>query len=191
MKLYIFRHGESENNRKGLWTGWMDVALTETGVQQATRLRPYFEGLKPDKFYSSDLQRALKTGQAVFPNATFETLPILREVNVGSLQGTDFVINDAETSKKIFESGYTAWGGESIEDFTLRAKRFLGDLETLDAQTVVAFSHGGFLRKLLDLTMGQKHSRQAVLCKNCALGVFEYQNGAWKLHSWVNFDDEA
>lgn len=32
MKLYIVRHGESETNRKGLWTGWLDVALTDKGI---------------------------------------------------------------------------------------------------------------------------------------------------------------
>ena len=191
MKLYFFRHGESENNRKLLWTGWMDAALTENGIRQATRLRPYFADLKPDKFYSSDLQRALHTGQAVFPDATFETTPLLREVNVGTLQGNPFDVHDKELSKMIYEEGYSAWGGESIEEFSVRVQAFMKTLESLDAQTVVAFSHGGFLRKLLDFTLGQRHARQAIACKNCALGIFEFKNGNWTLHSWINFDDPA
>ena len=35
MKLYLIRHGESENNNKKMWTGWMDVDLTENGINQA------------------------------------------------------------------------------------------------------------------------------------------------------------
>ena len=38
MKLYLIRHGESETNRSGLWTGWLDVSLTEQGKAQAERV---------------------------------------------------------------------------------------------------------------------------------------------------------
>ena len=58
MKLYIVRHGESETNRKGLWTGWLDVALTDKGIADAERVRDTLRGIKFDKVYSSDLQRA-------------------------------------------------------------------------------------------------------------------------------------
>ena len=35
MKLYVIRHGESENNVKTCFTGWMDVNLTEKGIADA------------------------------------------------------------------------------------------------------------------------------------------------------------
>ena len=35
MKLYLIRHGESETNRDGLWTGWLDVSLTDNGEKDA------------------------------------------------------------------------------------------------------------------------------------------------------------
>lgn len=38
MKVYIVRHGESETNEKGLFTGWLDVNLTDLGKIQAQRV---------------------------------------------------------------------------------------------------------------------------------------------------------
>ena len=67
MKLYIVRHGESETNRKGLWTGWLDVALTDKGIADAERVRDTLRGIKFDKVYSSDLQRARVTCEIALP----------------------------------------------------------------------------------------------------------------------------
>ena len=38
MKVYVIRHGESENNRAKKWTGWADVHITEKGVEDAKKL---------------------------------------------------------------------------------------------------------------------------------------------------------
>ena len=41
MKLYVVRHGQSENNLKKLFTGWTDAALTEKGIQDALGVREF------------------------------------------------------------------------------------------------------------------------------------------------------
>ena len=38
MKVFMIRHGESETNRNGLWTGWLDVSLTEKGREEAVQV---------------------------------------------------------------------------------------------------------------------------------------------------------
>ena len=43
MRVYAIRHGESENNRLGLWTGWSDVLLTERGIAEAERVGKFFK----------------------------------------------------------------------------------------------------------------------------------------------------
>lgn len=45
MKLYLIRHGESENNIKGCWTGWHDVALTPKGIEEACCVGKYLQKL--------------------------------------------------------------------------------------------------------------------------------------------------
>ena len=45
MKLYLIRHGESETNHKKMWTGWMDVNLTENGINQAKNVSKYIKDI--------------------------------------------------------------------------------------------------------------------------------------------------
>jgi 2,3-bisphosphoglycerate-dependent phosphoglycerate mutase len=61
--LILLRHGESEWNEKNLFTGWVDVDLTDKGRQEATRGGELIKaaGLNPDVVLTSLLQRAIKT----------------------------------------------------------------------------------------------------------------------------------
>ena len=82
MKLYLIRHGESETNKNGLWTGWLDVPLTEQGKEDAASASKIVSSVPFDKIYSSDLSRAIDT---VKPLANALNLPIhideeLREI---------------------------------------------------------------------------------------------------------------
>lgn len=67
MKLVIIRHGESEANKENYWTGWLDVNLTETGMQQAKlageKIRD--SGIQFDAAYCSVLKRAIKTAEII------------------------------------------------------------------------------------------------------------------------------
>ena len=57
MRLYVIRHGESENNLKKCWTGWYDAPLTEKGRQDARKAGTFLQGITFDKIYASDLSR--------------------------------------------------------------------------------------------------------------------------------------
>ena len=83
MKVFVVRHGESETNRNACWTGWMDVALTQKGREDATLARRLLSGVKFDKIYASDLQRAKCTAEIAIPGCQYETSALLREINVG------------------------------------------------------------------------------------------------------------
>ena len=96
MRVYVVRPGESETNRAGLWTGWTDVPLTEKGVNDAMLARAFFENLKIDKIYSSDLSRAIETAKTAIPGCEPEILPLIREVNVGNIAGRPLSCVDKE-----------------------------------------------------------------------------------------------
>ena len=49
MKVWVVRHGESETNRDGLWTGWLDVELTEKGREDAAKAGKILAGTSFDK----------------------------------------------------------------------------------------------------------------------------------------------
>jgi 2,3-bisphosphoglycerate-dependent phosphoglycerate mutase len=60
-KLVLVRHGESEWNAKGLWTGWTDVSLTEKGKEEARHAGEALNGIQFDAAYTSKLVRAQQT----------------------------------------------------------------------------------------------------------------------------------
>ena len=193
MKLYLIRHGESETNSQKSWTGWMDVNLTETGINQAKNVSGFLKGIKFDKVYSSDLTRACKTCENALPDYEYEKLEILREINVGDLQGRTFEYCNStygeplETHKKIGD--YSAYGGESPEEFSVRLHEFADTVLKSGAENVAAFSHGGFLRRFLDYVVGIKTNAYLMPCHNCTIAVFEHNGKEWILHSWINTVD--
>ena len=186
MKVYVIRHGQSVNNREGLWTGWMDVPLTEKGEKDAELASKILSGVNFDKIYSSDLIRARRTLEIALPGCEYETSPIFREVNVGSIAGKP-IIPFTEKEKIAFgEKSYAAFGGETKEEFRGRVEGFMKKLEASDLGNVAVFAHAGWQRTFLDLVIGINLPREKVMCKNCTVGIFEYENGQWRLHSWIN-----
>src|SRR5690349_19147363 len=63
--LVLLRHGESEWNQKNLFTGWVDVDLTEKGAAEAVRGGELLAeaGVLPDVVHTSLLRRAIRTSQ--------------------------------------------------------------------------------------------------------------------------------
>ena len=186
MKVWVIRHGESETNKAGLWTGWMDVALTEKGKQDAAMASAYLKDVAFDKIYASDLQRAKNTAEIAIPGCVYETDPALREVNVGNIAGKPLAIVREGCSVPKNINGYADFGGESFADMDARVGKFMTQLETLECENVAIFSHAGWLRSSLDFVMGMKMPKKHICCKNCAIAVYEYTGTMWRLYSWIN-----
>ncbi len=186
MKLYVIRHGESENNLSKLWTGWMQVNLTEKGKEQARAIRPILEKVAFDRIYTSDLWRAQQTAEQAIPGCRYESIALLREVNVGDLAGKPLDSVTPEQREELASEGYIIFGGESRAEFEARVKAFAEKIEKEDAENIAAFCHGGFLTTMLEYILGVKYPRKAVYCGNCAMAIFEYESGRWRLHSWIN-----
>src|ERR1700733_13566551 len=92
--LVIVRHGESEWNSKGLFTGWVDVGLAAKGVQEASAAGRMLvdAGLRPDVLHTSVLTRAISTANIALAAAGLAWLPVrrswrLNERHYGALQG--------------------------------------------------------------------------------------------------------
>ncbi len=110
--LILLRHGNSEWNAKNLFTGWVDVRLSDLGKQEAARAGELLaaSGLKPDVQYTSLLTRAIQTANIALDVADRAWLPVkrswrLNERHYGSLQGLD----KAETLAKYGEEQFMEW----------------------------------------------------------------------------------
>ena len=94
--LILLRHGQSDWNEKNLFTGWVDVGLTDLGRQEGRRAGELLaaSGLLPDIQFTSVLKRAIHTAQLTLATADRDWIPVerswrLNERHYGALQGKD------------------------------------------------------------------------------------------------------
>jgi 2,3-bisphosphoglycerate-dependent phosphoglycerate mutase len=111
-KLILLRHGQSTWNRDNLFTGWVDVPLSEQGIEEARAagraLREH--GHLPDIAYTSVLKRAIQTLWIVLEETDRMWIPVkrswrLNERHYGALQG----LNKAETAARHGEEQVRIW----------------------------------------------------------------------------------
>lgn len=110
--LVLLRHGESEWNAKNLFTGWVDVGLSDKGIAEAARGGRLLEeaGIFPDIVLTSLLTRAITTANIALAEAGLSWLPVqrnwrLNERHYGDLQGK----NKKETLDKYGEEQFMLW----------------------------------------------------------------------------------
>jgi 2,3-bisphosphoglycerate-dependent phosphoglycerate mutase len=94
--LVLLRHGESEWNALNLFTGWVDVHLTEKGIAEGKRAGELMkdQGVLPDIVYTSVLRRAISTANIALDAADY-----------GALQGLD----KAQTRDKFGDEQFMLW----------------------------------------------------------------------------------
>ncbi len=110
--LILLRHGQSDWNAKNLFTGWVDVALTSLGEQEARRGGELLleRGLLPDVVHTSLLRRAIATSQIALDACDRQWIPVrrdwrLNERHYGALQGK----NKKETLAAYGEEQFALW----------------------------------------------------------------------------------
>ena len=187
MKLYVIRHGQSQTNLERRFTGWSQVPLTEKGIEDAKKIRPILENVSFDRIFSSDLIRAMQTAETALPGCSYETLPLIREIKMGSLEMMP--IDEALPAIKENNAGtlgYAMFGGESFVQFRARIAEFLDMVKGLDCENVATFAHGGLLTTMLSMVLGLDLRRGTVCCENCTVAVLDLKDGQWRLHSWIN-----
>ena len=111
-KLVLIRHGESTWNLDNRFTGWTDVDLTDTGIEQAKNAGRLLkaEGYEFDVAYTSVLKRATRTLWHVLDEMDRTWLPVvntwrLNERHYGALQG----LNKAEVAKQYGDDQVLVW----------------------------------------------------------------------------------
>ncbi|QNK53854.1 phosphoglyceromutase [Dermacoccus sp. PAMC28757] len=111
-KLILLRHGESDWNAKNLFTGWVDVPLTDKGRAEAVRGGELLKeaDLLPDVVHTSLLRRAIMTANLSLDAADRHWIPVkrdwrLNERHYGALQGK----NKKETLEAYGEEQFMTW----------------------------------------------------------------------------------
>jgi 2,3-bisphosphoglycerate-dependent phosphoglycerate mutase len=111
-KLILLRHGESQWNAKNLFTGWVDVELSDKGKAEAKRGGQLLKeaNLIPNVLHTSLLKRAIETADIAMASAGIASIPTkrswrLNERHYGALQGKD----KAATLKEYGPEQFALW----------------------------------------------------------------------------------
>jgi 2,3-bisphosphoglycerate-dependent phosphoglycerate mutase len=110
--LILVRHGESEWNAANLFTGWVDVGLTDKGRAESARAGELLRDndVLPDVLHTSLLRRAISTAQDALATCDRLWIPVrrswrLNERHYGDLQGK----NKAQVREQYGEEQFMAW----------------------------------------------------------------------------------
>lgn len=161
-KLFLVRHGQSLWNLENRFTGWHDIDITDTGIEEAKKAGIALKKEKIDIAFTSVLIRAKHTLSIILDELGKPDIPIvmdkaLNERSYGNLEG----LNKAETALKYGDEQVHTWrrsydvvppGGESLKDTYNRViPYFEKEIAPLlkKGENVLIVAHGNSLRALI------------------------------------------
>lgn len=144
--VWLVRHGETVWNAEHKISGWIDVELSERGVQMARNLRPRLEPEQFDGVWSSDLKRAVRTAELAYGSPKKQDQR-LRELDFGPLEGENWLTIPADHQQGVIDFCEDCTrGGETISAFEQRVVSFL---DQLPPGRHLVFVHAGVIRVAL------------------------------------------
>lgn len=186
MRLWLVRHGETEANVAGLYSGHAPTPLTERGIAQAQTLGTLIRNVPVDNVLCSELERARHTTQLILGDreAPVRNMPELNEMFFGDWEmrhHRDLAREDAEN--------YAVWcndwqnatptNGEGFQAFSQRVERFIAQLaDYKTCQNLLVVSHQGVLSVLIARLLSMPAA---------AMWHFRVEQGCW---SAIDFCDD-
>ncbi|WP_196208656.1 adenosylcobalamin/alpha-ribazole phosphatase [Citrobacter sp. Res13-Sevr-PEB04-36] len=186
MRLWLVRHGETEANVAGLYSGHAPTQLTTRGITQAETLAGLLRNVPFDHILCSELERARHTTQLVLAGRDVpqRIMPALNEMFFGDWEmrhHRDLAREDAEN--------YALWcndwqnapptNGEGFQAFSQRVEHFIAQLtDYKDSQNLLVVSHQGVLSVLIARLLSMPAS---------AMWHFRVEQGCW---SAIDFCDD-
>lgn len=190
MKIYLYRHGQTLYNTKGIIQGrGVDSSLNEVGKEQAQAFFEKYKHIQFDCLMTSTLKRTQETA------APFEQLGIsaerwsdLDEIGWGEWEGkkADEAMHNAYLGllESWGEGNYddSLSGGDSARQMGERLTRFVNYLRTQSHQHVLICTHGGCMAYLMAILQGQPLSMMPQYKhRNTGLCIFEFDGHVFHL----------
>ena len=179
MKLWLVRHGETEANVAGLYSGHTPTPLTTKGQRQAQRLGEMLQQVPFDHAMCSELERTQHTARLLLGERDIPLTanPLLNEMFFGDWEmrhHRDLQVEDKEN--------YAAWcadwqhvaptNGEGFPDFSRRVSDFASELAHYPYQNLLIVSHQGVLSLLTARLLGMP---------TASMWHFRIDHGAWSV----------
>jgi probable phosphoglycerate mutase len=186
MRLIIVRHGESEWNRIGRYQGQLDAPLSELGIRQAAALAGRLQREPIDAIFTSPLQRAAKTAEAIaryHPDLPFEHTTALLEIGHGDWEGlmADEVIARYGDGLREWRNHPTRSQMPNGESFSNILKRVLDFKERLcqeyHGRNVLISTHDVVVKILVADALGMNMDRiNRIWVTNASVSAIEYSD---------------
>ena len=160
--IYLVRHGETEENARGVFQGQTPGTLFKLGIEQAVAARPAVAALEFDAVLCSDLKRCMDTANIILEGIDCEIIrePLLRERDLGNLAGTP--IKGATLNETV----------ETEESMKMRVRQFIEKVQKeYPNKKILAFSHG-FLTRIMEAEIKGVTHRDVTLMDNCEIREF-------------------
>ena len=189
--LVLVRHGETVHNVAGTVQGWQDSALSDKGRDQVQRLAQRLLAHRVDAIFSSPLQRARATADAIAAATGLEVheLEDLREMNYGGWEGMSFL-----DVRRDWLDHYHRWAadpdfpcpdGESHNDVLRRMGAAFEAIKTAPARRPVVVSHGTAIRigatALLNVPIAVSRS---LAQDNASINLFVWRGDRFVMKVW-------
>lgn len=198
MKIYLVRHGESEDAKNNLYQTFI-TPLSEKGQLQAESITRKLKNIEFSAIYSSPLPRAKQTAEIInqqykLPIQILEDLQ--EEKRPTEIEGKSKVdpINLAIVSK--IESNYTDthWRYSDEDTFSHvfeRANKIKYFFEGLDEGNYLVVTHGVILKMLAALILNKElnattyiKNSSALIIDNTGIVILEYSKPIWTINGW-------
>lgn len=183
VRLYLIRHGQSEENLEKVHSGWSQTGLTEKGKEEARIVGERLKDVRFDHYYTSDLRRCVETHEEMFPGVESRKTWLLREINVGELMGKSPEWCAREYGERYTGNkpsrNYICFNGENKPLVRARAREFLKLMEKLEGNVSVC-SHGNWINCLIEDLTGIEWIKGG-FPENGKMSIIEFSDGEWKI----------
>lgn len=198
MKIYLYRHGETRYNDKGIVQGrGVDSSLNEKGKKQAAAFFEQYKNIPFDLLLTSTLKRTQETARAFEQSG----IPTERSSNLDEIGWGYFEGKPAnESMRAVYLGLLNDWknghyhhkiegGGDSALDMQGRLIQFTNYIKTLAGENLLVCTHGGCLAFLMAILQNQPLSAMPnYKHHNTGLCVFEYHTSEDKFELLLQDD---
>lgn len=178
----VIRHGVTNWNYDGRIQGQIDIPLAPEGEEQAAQAAAFLAKAEWDGLYTSDLQRAKRTAEALGKACALYPVvePALRERNFGEFEG---YISE-EITARVGHDWDKAPGVETLSDLAVRGMRALERIAIAHpGERLLVVSHGALIRAVVEHILDTRSTRPI---GNVSFTDLWYENGAWRVADVAN-----
>ncbi|SCY94705.1 histidine phosphatase family protein [Alkaliphilus peptidifermentans] len=181
-KLYLIRHGETDDNINKRLCGWSDPHLNARGRSEAEKLAKSLKNQHFDVVYHSGLKRTIETAEAIVNgrNYTAKALESLRELHFGQFEGISMEEVKEKHPQKFYElqSDYIEFcfpEGESLKEMHSRVVTGVEELLRVhEGQEILIVAHSGVIRSIIaHLITGDIKKHWSFKIDHCSVSIIE------------------